>query len=169
VLEIGSGTGQHAAYFGAALQHLTWQTSDLPHCYEGIAQWLAEAGLANMLQPAALDVRARAWPLPTFDAIFSANVVHIIAPSAVESMFDGIGRHLDPAGLLVLYGPFNYGGRYTAQSNADFDTWLRERDCASGIRDFEWVDSLARGCGLGLAEDIAMPANNRCLVWRRSP
>lgn len=169
VLEIGSGTGQHAVHFSAALRHLTWQTSDLPQCHAGIIEWLAESGLTNALPPVVLDVKAQGWPLSTFDAIFSANVVHIIAASAVEAMFEGIRRHLEPGGLLVLYGPFNYDGRFSSPSNAAFDVWLRERDCTSGIRDFEWIDLLARGCGLALSEDIAMPANNRSLVWRRGP
>jgi len=166
VLEIGSGTGQHAVYLGAALPQLTWQTSDLPHCHAGICQWLAEALLPNVLPPLALDVRAQTWDIGSFDAFFSANVLHIIGWSDVEAMFRGIDQHRTPDCVVALYGPYNYGGRFTSPSNADFDAWLRSRDASSGIRDFEAVDAVARSIGLRLIEDNAMPANNRLLVWR---
>ncbi|MDD3519078.1 MAG: DUF938 domain-containing protein, partial [Chromatiales bacterium] len=167
VLEIGSGTGQHAVFFAAELPHLTWQTSDLPETHAGIQAWLDDARLPNVLPPFALDVRAGTWPEEPYDAVFSANAVHIMGWDAVEAMFEGIGRVLDESGVLALYGPFNYGGRYTSESNARFDQWLRARDPASGIRDFEALDALARAAGLSLASDHAMPANNRTLVWRR--
>lgn len=166
VLEIGSGTGQHAVRFSAALPHLTWQTSDLPAAHPGIRAWLAEAALPNALDPVALDARAPVWPVGTFDAFFSANVVHIASWEAVESMFRGIGRHRAQDCVLAFYGPYNYRGCFTSPSNAQFDAWLRHRDPQSGIRDFEAVDALARGIGLVLAEDNPMPANNRLLVWR---
>jgi len=165
VLEIGSGTGQHAVYFGAALPHLVWQTSDLPQAHSGIRSWLADAGLPNVLAPAALDVRADRWQVGAYDAFFSANVVHIASWEAVQAMFLGIERHRAADCVVALYGPYNYGGRFTSQSNAQFDAWLRQRDPASGIRDFESVDALARAIGLRLLEDNAMPANNRLLVW----
>ena len=168
VLEIGSGTGQHAVYFGAALPHLTWQTSDLPEQHAGIRQWLAEAALPNVLPPLALDVAARPWPVPRVDAVFSANTLHIMAWERVRDFFAGLPEVLSPGARLVVYGPFNYGGRYTSESNARFDAWLKARDARSAIRDFAAVDELAQKAGLRLLEDRAMPANNRCLIWRRT-
>lgn len=167
VLEIASGTGQHAVYFGAALAHLTWRTSELPENHAGIRAWLDEAALANVLPPVALDVNDALWPVPQVDAVFNANTVHIVAWTAVERLFAGIGRVLAPGGLLCLYGPFNYGGAFTSEGNARFDAWLKARDPASGIRDFEALDRLAHAQGLVLERDIEMPVNNRTLVWRR--
>lgn len=167
VLEVGSGTGQHAVCFGAALSHLRWQTSDLPEHHAGIRAWLAEAGLENVLPPLALDVRGE-WPAGPFDAVFSANTTHILSWPEVEAMFRGIGQVLAPGGCLALYGPFNLGGRYTSPSNARFDQWLRARDPRSGLRDLGDLIELGRAHGLEHREDITMPVNNRILVWRRS-
>jgi SAM-dependent methyltransferase len=167
VLEIASGTGQHAVYFGAALPHLSWQTSELAVNHPGIQAWLDEAGLANVLPPVALDVNDPVWPVGGFDAVFNANTVHIVSWPAVERMFAGIGRVLELGGLLCLYGPFNYGGRYTAESNARFDAWLKNRDPASGVRDFEALNALAEAQGLVLFKDFDMPSDNHTLVWWR--
>lgn len=169
VLEIASGTGQHAVHFGRSLTHLTWQTSELPANHGGIRAWLDEARLPNVLAPVALDVNDAHWPVEPVDAIFNANTVHIIAWPAVERMFAGIGRVLEPGGLLCLYGPFNYGGRFTADSNARFDVWLKGRDPRSGVRDFEALNRLAEGQGMSLYKDVEMPSNNRILIWRREP
>jgi SAM-dependent methyltransferase len=167
VLEIASGTGQHAVYFGAALPCLIWQTSELPHNHPGILAWLDEAKLPNVLPPVTLDVNDPVWPVGGFDAVFNANTVHIVAWPAVERMFAGIGRVLEPGGLLCLYGPFNYGGRYTAESNARFDVWLKNRDPQSGVRDFEALNDLAEAQGLVLFKNFDMPSDNHTLVWRR--
>lgn len=167
VLEIASGTGQHAVYFAEALPHLTWHTSELPENHAGIQAWLDEAKLPNALPPLALDVNAATWPIAEVDAVFNANTVHIVAWAAVERLFAGIGRVLAPGGKLALYGPFNYGGRFTSDSNARFDAWLKARDPISGVRDFEALDELARTHGLRLLDDYAMPSNNRTLLWRR--
>ena len=169
VLEIASGTGQHAVYFGQALPHLSWQTSELPENHAGIHAWLDEARLPNVLPPLAIDLNEEAWPLASsVDAIFNANTVHIVSWPAVERMFAGIGRVLAPGGILALYGPFNYGGNFTSQSNARFDAWLKGRDPESGVRDFEALDQLAGLQGLVLQQDVAMPANNRTLVWKKT-
>ncbi len=168
VLEIASGTGQHAVYFGQALPHLTWQTSELPDNHAGIQAWLDEADLPNVLAPVAIDVNDTNWPVPEVDAIFNANTVHIVAWTAVQRMFAGIGRALADGGILCLYGPFNYGGQFTSESNARFDVWLKNRNPESGVRDFEAIDQLAVAQGLTLIRDIAMPANNRSLVWRKT-
>lgn len=166
VLEIGSGTGQHAVHFAAALPHLVWQSSDRPEWLPGIRLWLAEASLPNTPPPIELDVRGP-WPGERFDAVFSANTLHIMGWPEVEALFAGLPAVLTDDARLTIYGPFNYGGNFTSPSNAAFDASLKADDPKRGIRDFEAVDALARGIGLTLLEDLAMPANNRCLSWRR--
>jgi len=168
VLEIGSGTGQHALHFAAALPQLAWQTSEVPGQLDAVRAWLAARGLPNVLAPIELDVRGE-WPAGSFDAIFSANTLHIMGWDGVCALFRGVARCLAPGGVLAIYGPFNYGGRHTSDSNAAFDEWLRRRDPASGIRDREAVEELARAAGLAPVADHAMPANNRLLVWARAP
>jgi SAM-dependent methyltransferase len=173
VLEIGSGTGQHAVHFAAAMPWLEWQCSDRAEYLPGIRMWLEEAGLANTPLPVELDVAAAAWPLaPTgsgrFDAVFTANTLHIMGWAEVEAFFAGLDQTLAEVATVVVYGPFNDGGAYSSDSNREFDGWLKARDPRSGIRDFEAVDALANRIGLRLAADVAMPANNRCLVWRRT-
>lgn len=172
VLEIGSGTGQHAVHFAAAMPWLRWQTSERAAHLPGIAAWLDEAALPNTPAPLALDVTQADWPVSTaadgrFDAVFTANTLHIMGWAEVEACFAGLDRALADDATLVVYGPFNLGGRYTSDSNRDFDGWLKARDPRSGIRDFEAVDACASRIGLRLQDDLAMPANNRCLVWRR--
>jgi len=169
VLEIGSGTGQHAVYFGAELSHLSWQTADLPQHHAGVRMWLEEAALPNVLAPITLDVNRTDWLDGRYDAVFSANTLHIVSWPEVEKFFAGVGTVLQPGGVLAVYGPFNYNGQFTSPSNARFDQWLKSRDPASGVRDFEAVDKLAQAQNLILHRDIAMPVNNRTLVWRRMP
>lgn len=166
VLEIGSGTGQHAVYFARHLPHLTWHASDRPEHHAGINAWVAEAALPNLRPPVALDVRDAQWPVPAVDAVFSANTLHIMDWSAVRTLFRGIARVLSPGGVLAIYGPFNDGGRFTSGSNAAFDALLRARGVGSALRDVEAVQGLAHDIGLTLWRDVAMPANNRMLVWR---
>lgn len=167
VLEIGSGTGQHGAYFAGALPQLTWQTSDLAGQLPGIRLWVEEAALANLPAPIVLDVNGT-WPAGRYDAAFSANTLHIMSSQEVARFFGGLGRVLTADAVLAVYGPFNYGGRFTSDSNAAFDSSLRARSASMGIRDFEAIDALARAVGLQLLEDCAMPANNRALVWQRN-
>ena len=166
VLEIGSGTGQHAVHFAAALPWLAWQSSDRAEHLPGIRLWLEEACLPNTPDPIELDVRGP-WPARVFDAAFTANTLHIMGWPEVEALFAGLAAVLAADATVAIYGPFSYGGTQTSDSNRDFDGWLRLRDPASGIRDVEAVDALARGIGLRLVADVAMPANNRTLVWRR--
>ncbi|MBM0108124.1 DUF938 domain-containing protein [Steroidobacter sp. S1-65] len=166
VLEIGSGTGQHAVFFAPALPNAIWQTSDVEENLPGIRLWLDDAALPNLPPPLVLDVTGP-WPQQRFDAVFSANSLHIMPWTAVEQFFAGVGRVLEPGGVLAVYGPFNYGGAYTSDSNREFDGWLKQRSGSSGIRDFEAVDRLANGIGCELVKDHTMPANNRLLVWRR--
>jgi cyclopropane fatty-acyl-phospholipid synthase-like methyltransferase len=166
VLEIGSGTGQHAAYFAAALPQLTWQCSDLAPGLAGIRLWIEEAGLPNLPPPIALDVTG-SWPDASFDAVFTANTLHIMGWPQVRALFEALPPVLTADALLAVYGPFNHDGRFTSESNAAFDVWLKQRSPESGIRDFGAVDELARSIGFTLVEDRPMPANNRTLVWRR--
>jgi cyclopropane fatty-acyl-phospholipid synthase-like methyltransferase len=169
VLEIGSGTGQHAVYFAAHLPELTWQASEVPALLPALAERLRLADAASLPAPVALDVRGLPWPGGPVDAVFSANTLHIMGMDGVRDFFRGAGAVLGAQGILCVYGPFNYGGRFTSDSNAQFDAWLRSRDPHSGIRDFEELDALARTAGLTLHADHAMPANNRILVWRHAP
>jgi len=166
VLEIGSGTGQHAIFFAAALRHLNWQTSEQRESLPGILAWLDEAALPNTPAPLELDVMG-AWPTQRYDAIFSANTVHIMSWANVECMFARLPEVMTGDAVLAIYGPFNYAGHFTSESNATFDAWLKQSGAHRGIRDFEAVDALAGKAGLTLLEDRAMPSNNRCLVWGR--
>jgi len=166
VLEIGSGTGQHTAYFAPALPHLVWQASDVAENVPGIRQWVEEAGVPTLPEPIALDVE-QGFASVEVDAVFSANTCHIMSWPQVERMFSGVGRLLPPGGVFALYGPFNYHGKHTSESNARFDAMLRRNDPASGLRDVEDLSALAKRAGLALAEDNAMPANNRLLVFQQ--
>jgi hypothetical protein len=163
-LEIGSGTGQHAVHFAAALPQLLWQTSDREQNLPGIRLWLDEAALPNLPPPLRFDVSQGAWPQGGFDAIFSANTLHIMSWDEVGLLFRGLPRLAAADASLVVYGPFSYGGQFTSPSNAAFDASLKAQAPHRGIRDFEAVDALAREAGFALLEDCAMPANNRCLV-----
>jgi hypothetical protein len=160
VLEIGSGTGQHAAYFAPELPHLVWQASDVAENLPGIREWVSDP------PPIELNVE-KEWPNLEADAVFSANTCHIMSWPQVERMFEGIGK-IPTLKIFCLYGPFNYGGKHTSESNARFDAMLRASDPSSGIRDLEKIKALAEREGLSLAEDNAMPANNRLLVFRCS-
>lgn len=166
VLEIGAGTGQHAVHFAAALPKLRWQATDVAENLPGIRMWLKEAALPNTPAPLAFDVNV---PLPPgdYDAVFSANTLHIMSWKEVERLFAALPRLTKPGALLVIYGPFNYEGQYTSPSNAQFDEALRSGNPKRGIRDFEEVDALAAAAGFALIDDRAMPANNRCIVWKR--
>ena len=165
LLEIGAGTGQHAEFLAGHFPGLNWQASDTAESLPLLRPRLARAGLPD---PVALDIDSADWGCGSFDAIFSANVLHIVGAPSVENFFRGLGPHLEPDGLLLIYGPFRYRSAYTSESNAQFDRWLKQRDPVSGIRDFEWVNALAEDAGLTLVEDNAMPANNQLLVWVRA-
>ncbi|RPH63692.1 MAG: DUF938 domain-containing protein [Burkholderiales bacterium] len=166
VLEIGSGTGQHAVHFAAAMPQLRWQASDVAENLPGIRLWLKEAALPNTPAPLTFDVND---PPRTgdYDAVFSANTLHIMGWKEVVRMFAALPALTKPGAVLVIYGPFNYEGQYTCPSNAQFDEALRSGNPKRGIRDFEEVDALAVAAGFVLKDDRAMPANNRCIVWKR--
>lgn len=167
LLEIGSGTGQHAVYFAPELPHLTWQPSDCRENLSGIKIWLAECEATNIQAPIELDVQQANWPDISVDAVYSANTLHIMHWPEVEAFYQGVGKVLESDGCLLVYGPFNYNRQYTSDSNARFDVWLKQRDPLSGIRHFEDLAVLAENAGLQLVEDFAMPANNRLLYWRK--
>jgi len=167
LLEIGSGTGQHAVYFAENLPHICWQTSDCEENHSDINLWLDDSPAKNISRPISLNVLSDPWPNDRFDAVYSANTAHIMSWKAVESFFAGVGSILNNKGLFVLYGPFNYNGDFTSESNRKFERWLKSIDIERGIRDFEAVNSLAEKAGMKLLDDYAMPANNRILVWEK--
>jgi SAM-dependent methyltransferase len=179
VLEIGSGTGQHAAHFAAHLPHLIWQPSDTGDYLPGLRERIeterlarkspagALAGTPNLRPPLELDVRHQPWPVAPVDAIFTANTLHIMGWAAVQDLFRGVGAVTRAPAVVCIYGPFRYGGRYTSASNAEFDRFLRSRDPASGIRDFEEVNTLSSNNGLSLLADHPMPANNQLIIWHK--
>jgi len=169
VLEIGSGTGQHAVHFTRHLAHLTWHpTEQLPYLSSLSARIQAE-GTPNLRPATVLDVRQSVWPLRSVDAVFTANTLHIMSWPGVVALFHGVGAVLAPGGVLCIYGPFRYGGRYTSESNREFDGTLRERDPASGLRDVEDLNPLAASYGLTPADDHDLPAFNRLLVFLKEP
>ena len=166
VLEVGSGTGQHAVFFAAAMPWLTWQTADMAENLPGIRMWLEEAHLPNLPPPLELQA-AGPWPKGPYDAVFSSNTLHIMGWPEVQRLFAALDGVMAKDAVLAVYGPFNYDGKFTSASNAEFDVWLKQRSAASGIRDFEAVNALAESIGLKRLADHAMPANNRTLVWKR--
>jgi cyclopropane fatty-acyl-phospholipid synthase-like methyltransferase len=170
VLEIASGTGQHAVFFAAAMPGVTWQPSDPdPESRASIAAWTASEGLANVLAPAAVDVREPAWPVAdSYDAIVAINMIHISPWEATLGLMAGAGRLLRDGGVLYTYGAYTRDGRHTAPSNESFDAWLKERDPAFGVRDLADVESAAAAQGLALREIVDMPANNLSLVFARN-
>jgi SAM-dependent methyltransferase len=168
VLEVASGSGEHAVHFAAALPALTFQPSDVdPDAVASIRAWIDATGLTNVRPPLHFDVTDHPWPTEPVQAIFSANLVHIAPAAAAEALVAGAARHLVPGGLLVMYGPFRVGGAHTAPSNAAFDADLRARDPRWGVRDMEWVRDLAGHAGLELEQQLQLPANNQILVFRR--
>jgi len=166
VLEIGSGTGQHAVYFASQLAELHWQTSDLESSLSGIRAWIDDAGLDNLLPPLSLDVHDT-WPAELYDTIYTANTFHIMDANAVACCIEACGACLQAQGHLAVYGPFNYRGEFTSESNARFDAMLKSTGQGGGIKDFEWLDRLAQQAGMALEADIEMPANNRSLIWKK--
>lgn len=173
VLEIGSGTGQHAIHFGQAMAHLQWYTSERSDALDGIHMWLddfdkGEMDLDNVHSPFELDVMQEKWPEIVVDAVFTANTFHIMHWNEVQKVLQKVPLLLENGGILLVYGPFNYNGQYTSASNRQFDGWLKERDPESGIRDFTELNELALKNGLQILADFEMPANNRILCWQKN-
>lgn len=165
VLEIGSGTGQHAVHFASHFPKVIWQTSDRQENLPGIKSWL-DKEQQNLPEPIELDV-SKSWPDKSYNMIFSANSLHIMGMPEVEQFFAGCGQKVKPGGHLLVYGPFNYNGDYSSDSNRQFDQWLKARNSQSCIKHFEWVDELAQVAGFKIVDDVAMPANNRTIIWQR--
>ncbi|MCC5812292.1 MAG: DUF938 domain-containing protein [Ectothiorhodospiraceae bacterium] len=167
VLEIGSGTGQHAVHFSRHMPHLVWQPSDQVENLPGIARWAEEARLPNLLSPVVLDVTVQPWPITRAGAVYSANTAHIMHWEGVEAMFAGASRILPEGGHFFLYGPFSMGGKHNSESNELFDAALQAQDPGMGIRDLDALEELGEHCGLRLETAEPMPANNLTLVWRK--
>jgi len=168
VLEIGAGTGQHAPFLAECMPWLTWQPPDVAQNLLILNPRCVEYAGENLLPPLTLDVCEDPWPVAVPDAVFTANSLHIMPFSAVQKLFAMLGRGAPEGAVLAVYGPFNYNGRYTSDSNAQFDQWLAQQHPESAIRHFESVDELANAAGFTLRADNAMPANNRLLVWQRT-
>ena len=166
ILEIGSGTGQHAVYFAEKLSQLYWQTSDQKEYIAGINEWINKYRHYNLGRPVVLDVTQKKWPVKDCDGVYSANTSHIMSWDMVEQMFSGVANILTPECYFCLYGPFNFNGQYTSSSNEAFDKMLRERNPESGLRDFEDLEKLADDKGLIFVEQHQLPANNNILVWK---
>ena len=168
VLEVASGSGEHAVHFAAALQDLDFQPSDPEAAARAsIDAWVAASGLANIRPALALDAAAAAWPVAAADAVVCINMIHIAPWAAAEGLVRGAASILPPGGPLILYGPYRRGGAHTAPSNAAFDADLRARDPAWGVRDLESVAAIAAAQGFGPASVTEMPANNLTVVFRR--
>jgi cyclopropane fatty-acyl-phospholipid synthase-like methyltransferase len=167
LLEIGSGTGQHAVYFAPEFAHMHWQTSDVQDNHPGIHAWLTDMPSDNVAAPLALDVLQDDWPSLQYDIVFSANTAHIMSETAVVAMFTGVGQILAEGQYFLLYGPFNIDGKYTAPSNERFDQWLKARDPQMGVRDVGWLQTVAQQQGLIVQEVIDMPADNKIVVWQK--
>ena len=170
VLEIGSGTGQHAVYFADGLPHLQWQPTN-KGSLDSINAWRQEARLENLLPPISLDLLApieqQLIGLQTIDAIVCINAVHIMPWQGTEKLFEFAGERLPVGGVLYVYGPYKYAGKRLEPSNENFERWLKKRDPRSGIRDFNEVNRLANRSGFELQDDIGMPANNRSIYWQK--
>lgn len=166
VLEIASGTAQHAVYFAGMNPLVQWQTSDRPEYLPGIRSWLSFACLENLIEPISLDVCA-VWPSKQYDLVFTSNSLHIMSEDEAEACIKGSARCLKPLGLFITYGPFNYNGEFTSESNREFENWLKQNNPLSGIKHFETLNEIALQSGLLLVDDVEMPANNRILIWQR--
>ena len=165
VLEVGSGTGQHAAFFSRNLPHLEWQPTDLAENLASIRAWAADEGPQNLLEPLVLDLLSGEWPAIQAQAIVCINTIHIVSWAGVQQLFLGAGQLLPVGGVFYAYGAYRYADRPLEPSNQQFDRWLKVRDPVSGIRDFEAVNELAKENGMRLVNDRAMPANNRSVWW----
>lgn len=169
VLEIGSGTGQHAVHFARTLAHLIWHPTEQLAYLADLAERVKLEGSHNLRPPTLLDVRQAVWPVRNVDAAFTANTLHIMSWPEVVALYRGVGSVLAPGGVFCVYGPFRYDGRYTSDSNQEFDRMLQERDPQSGLRDIQAVASLAAQYGLRLDTDYDLPANNRLVVFTKEP
>ncbi|TLU65275.1 DUF938 domain-containing protein [Thalassotalea litorea] len=168
VFEVGSLSGQHALHFTQHRPDIRWQCSDIKPHLAPLANNIRDFGGDNLLAPVHLDlIDAKTWQQTQMDCLYTANTLHIVAPALVERFFTLAQSIVKSGGTLMIYGPFKYQGQYTSSSNAEFQQWLLDRDPQSGIRDIEWIESLAANSNFSLHEDIAMPANNQLLIFYR--
>ncbi|MDH5632823.1 MAG: class I SAM-dependent methyltransferase [Gammaproteobacteria bacterium] len=167
VLEVGSGTGQHAVWFAPVFPGLQWQPSDRVDNLDSIDAWREHENSANVLPAMELDLSRYAWPEQRYDAVVCINTIHIVSWELVQALIAGAGRSLRPGGVFYVYGPYRYRDRPLEPSNENFDQWLKDRDPLSGIREFETINDLAGIAGLEFVEDRSMPANNQSIWWRR--
>ena len=167
VLEVGSGAGQHALFFAKNLPHLIWQPADQGDYFDGLKVNLAKFGTKQIRSPIYFDLHNPCTFDVDFRYVYSANVLHIVASELVESFFEVVPATMQKSGLLCLYGPFKYQGKFTSESNQNFDRWLKQRDTKSGVKDFEWIEQLAKDAGLTLNNDIQMPSNNQLLCFQK--
>ena len=168
VLELGSGTGQHACFLAAGLPDVVWQPTELAGNIDGIRQWLAESDLSNVREPVVLDVDVHPWPVDRADVCFTCNTFHIVSEASVRSIFEGARAVLGATGKLCVYGPFMIDGQHVGPGNRDFHQWLLDSDPESGVRDLTELDELAKLCGFAASQRIEMPANNFMVVWERA-
>lgn len=167
VLEIGSGTGQHAVYFAANFPFLEWFPSDVKSQHAGMMEGFKEFKIPNIMPPLKFEIGKDEFPKLKFDVVFTANTLHIMHWKECKTLFKMLGHRLREGSLAMIYGPFNYNGEFTSESNREFDQTLKGRDPLSGIRSFEDVNNNMVKNGFELLEDHEMPANNRMLVYRR--
>ncbi len=165
LLEIGSGTGQHAAFMAPNFPHLQWHTSDLLENHSGINMWLNEANLDNVSAPVVYQSGKNDFPNIDVDVVFTTNTLHIMSWQNVQSLINQLGENLKSGAKIIIYGPFNYNGQFTSESNAKFDVWLKEQNFHRAIRGFEEVMKLMIAEGIQLKQDIEMPAKNRILYF----
>ena len=167
LLEVASGTGQHAEFCTEKLPHIVWQPSDVEIVESRLRERVVRCGRPTLLEPIVLNIDH--WPnlRPAYDGVFSANCIHIIPPHLLPKYVQGAAKSLKRGGLMMLYGPFKYGGEFTTESNRNFNQWLADRYDGAGIRDFETIDELAADNGLTFLSDQAMPANNQFIVWKK--
>lgn len=169
VLEIGSGTGQHAVHFALAMPQIVWQPSETAEAMPALRKRIFAEGPKNLRAPVFLDVTETPWDVRKVDGVFTANTLHIMHWPQVEALFANLPAVMKPETVLAIYGPFRYGGDFTSSSNREFNDMLRAREPGSGIRDFEAVNALAERAGFRLVADHRMPANNQTLVWKSAP
>ena len=167
LLEIAGGTGQHGEFFAKSFPNIVWQTSDLPDAVTDLNLRISEANLQNLPRALTLDVNDPNWNVKKYELLFTANSLHIMSEESVENFFSRIPDALQQSALVFIYGPFKYDGKFTTESNAEFDEWLKEKDRRSGIRDFEVISELAISAGFSFVVDVQMPSNNQLLVFSR--
>lgn len=167
LLEIGTGTGQHAVFMASSFPHLLWHTTDLKENHAGINMWIKDSNLKNISEPIEYESGRTDFPQVRADVVFTTNTLHIMSWKNVQMLINQFGNNLSHGVDIIIYGPFNYEGKFISESNANFDLWLKQQNPHSGIRDFELLDSLMNKVGIKLINDYCLPANNRILHYQK--